>query len=131
MSIEENKAKARRFIASAVQGTMLGDMLADNFIFWNAMTGELSRQIVLGMPGALGKAFKGGELRMTETGITAEGNRVAFEARSEGEFVDGAPYSNVYHFLVEFDADGKITRMNEHLDTSRAGQLIKYLGLPE
>jgi uncharacterized protein len=39
-------------------------------------------------------------LRVTPTGLTAEGDRVAVEAESYGETASGKIYSNLYHFLV-------------------------------
>lgn len=128
MSLEDNKAKARAFITATINGEIRGDMLSDDFVFWNATTGELSRETVLQLPDALKRALKDG-LKVEETGITAEGNRVAIEARSHGELVTGEAYSNVYHFLVEFAPDGLISRMHEHLDTASAAPLLRALGL--
>jgi uncharacterized protein len=130
MSIEDKKAIARRFINAAVRGEIRADMLSEDFVFWNPMTGDLSRDAVLAMPNALKSAFKN-HLQLEETGITVEGNRVAIEARSEGELVNGDRYKNTYHFLIEFAPDGKIRRLREHLDTHRAQVLLKALGLME
>jgi uncharacterized protein len=130
MAVEDNKAAARRFINAVVRGDIHADMLADDFVFWNAMTGELPREAILRLPDVWKDTFKG-PLRLEETGITAEGNRVAIEARSEGDMVNGDSYNNVYHFLIEFAHDGKISRMHEHLDTKRAEKLLKVLGLVE
>ena len=44
---------------------------------------------------------KGG-IRLSLTGITAEGNRVAVEVVSDGETLEGKRYLNQYHFLFEF-----------------------------
>jgi ketosteroid isomerase-like protein len=55
-------------------------------------------------------------LRFTITGMTAEGDRVAVEAFSEGEHVSGQTYNNQYHFLFEM-ADGKLKRLREYMDT--------------
>jgi len=128
MSIEENKAAARRFMNATVRGEVRDDMLADDFVFWNAITGELPRETILSMPNALKEGIKG-ELKITETGITAEGNKVAIEAVSEAELKSGERYGNVYHFLFEFAPDGRIKRMAEHLDSSRVMPLLKALGL--
>lgn len=128
MSVEDNKAAARRFMEATVRGEVRADMLSDDFVFWNAITGELPREAILRMPNALKDVFKG-QLELEETGITAEGDRVAIEARSQGDMINGEKYDNVYHFLIAFGPDGKIRRMNEHLDTQRAGKLLKALGL--
>jgi len=128
MSIEDNKAAARRFMNATVKGEVRADMLAEDFVFWNAITGELPRETILSMPNALKEGIKG-ELKITETGITAEGNKVAIEAVSEAELKSGERYGNVYHFLFEFAPDGRIKRMAEHLDSSRVMPLLKALGL--
>ncbi len=128
MSIEDNKAAARAFMQATVRGEVRGEMLSDDFVFWNAITGELPRETILSMPKALKAGIKG-ELKITETGITAEGNKVAIEAVSDAELVSGERYGNVYHFLFEFAPDGRIRRMAEHLDSSRVMPLLKALGL--
>jgi uncharacterized protein len=128
MSIEENKQAARRFMNATVKGEVRDDMLADDFVFWNAITGELPRETILSMPNALKEGIRG-ELRITETGITAEGNKVAIEAVSDAELKSGERYGNIYHFLFEFAPDGRIKRMAEHLDSSKVMPLLKALGL--
>ena len=55
--------------------------------------------------------------KMTILSTTAEGDRVAIEAESHGRLVDGRPYENQYHFLLRFDADGKVVEFKEYLDT--------------
>jgi ketosteroid isomerase-like protein len=127
-TLEDNKAAARAFMQATVKGEVRDDMLAEDFVFWNAITGELPRETILSMPNALKEGIKG-ELRITETGITAEGNKVAIEAVSEAELKSGERYGNVYHFLFEFAPDGRINRMAEHLDSSRVMPLLKALGL--
>jgi hypothetical protein len=57
---------------------------------------------------------KGGILQ-SPTGITAEGDRVAVEAVSDGETLDGKRYLNQYHFLFEFK-NGKFTAVCEYMD---------------
>ncbi len=57
---------------------------------------------------------KGG-IRLSLTGITAEGNRVAVEAVSDDETLEGKRYLNQYHFLFEFK-NGKFTAVREYMD---------------
>lgn len=129
MSIEENKLVARSFMEATINGEARGDMLTDDFVFWNATTGELPKEMILAMPDALKKAFKG-RMAVEVLGITAEADRVAIEARGRGELATGEIYTNDYHFLLVFAPDGRIRRMHEHLDTKRADVLLKALGLP-
>ena len=55
--------------------------------------------------------------RMKVLSTTAEGDRVAIEAESQGRLVDGRPYENQYHFLLRFDEQGKVLEFKEYLDT--------------
>jgi ketosteroid isomerase-like protein len=58
-------------------------------------------------------------LRMTVTGSTAEGDRVAVEVESSGDLRNGRQYRQEYHFLITF-RDGKIASVREYLDTHHA-----------
>jgi uncharacterized protein len=49
--------------------------------------------------------------------MTAEGERVAVMASSEGVLVDGTPYENLYHFLFRIDR-GRIAEIMEYCDTA-------------
>jgi ketosteroid isomerase-like protein len=62
--------------------------------------------------------LKGG-LKMTVTGVVAEGDKVAREAEARGELRNGRVYSQQYHFLIEF-RDGRIRAVREYLDTQHA-----------
>jgi uncharacterized protein (TIGR02246 family) len=68
------------------------------------------------------KAFPQG-LRFTVHAMTAEGERVAVEAGSEGLHVSGKPYKNQYHFLFRF-RDGKIVEFKEYMDTEQVTELL-------
>jgi ketosteroid isomerase-like protein len=58
-----------------------------------------------------------GPLNLEILSMTAEGDRVAVEAVGRARLVDGRPYENQYHFLMRFDADGKVIEFKEYLDT--------------
>jgi len=55
--------------------------------------------------------------------ITAEDDRVAIEATTEGTLPDGRLYTNVYHYLMTF-RDGLIWRVKEYLDTQAAAEFF-------
>lgn len=57
-------------------------------------------------------------------GITAEGERVAVEARTDLKLKDGRSYANRYHFLF-IVRDGKVRRITEYVDTLLA-QLVLF-----
>jgi ketosteroid isomerase-like protein len=73
-------------------------------------TKEGFRELASGVVGGT----KGG-IRLSPTGITAEGNRVAVEVVSDGETLEGKRYLNQYHFLSEFK-NGKFTAVCEYMD---------------
>jgi ketosteroid isomerase-like protein len=52
-------------------------------------------------------------------GTTAEGERVAVEARGEGRLANGRPYENTYHFLFVF-RDALIHEVKEYHGTKYA-----------
>ncbi len=55
--------------------------------------------------------------------ITAEENRVAVEAESNGIHVSGKHYNNQYHFLFEIK-DEKIYRLKEYMDTELVTDIL-------
>jgi len=62
-------------------------------------------------------------IRFTIQAMTAEGERVAVEAVSEGMHVSGKLYSNQYHFLFRF-RDGKVVEFKEYMDTERVTDIL-------
>ena|SRR5713101_1861939 len=61
-------------------------------------------------------------LRLIPKALTAEGDRVAVEAESYGETVDGKAYNNLYHFLEV--CDGKIHAVKEYTDCLHAKEVV-------
>jgi uncharacterized protein len=55
-------------------------------------------------------------LKLNFTAVTAEEDRVAVEFNSDGMFVTGTPYRNVYHLLLTLK-NGKIIQAKEYFDT--------------
>jgi ketosteroid isomerase-like protein len=75
---------------------------------------EMLRLIEKGMPNGI---------RLTITGVTAEGDRVAVEMNADGVSALGKEYHNEYHDLLEV-RDGKIEAGREYLDTAHAQEVI-------
>jgi Ketosteroid isomerase-related protein len=132
MSIEANKKLVLSFIENFSAGrfdAMLAQM-ADTFTWWVAgkpesfsLAGTMTKAqfdelIIKG----IGAVFPKG-LRLTPKALTAEGDRVAVEAESYGEMVNGKVYNNLYHFLIEV-RDGKIQAVKEYMDTLHAKEVI-------
>jgi ketosteroid isomerase-like protein len=64
--------------------------------------------------------------RVTVTGVTAEGDRVALEASVDAELLNGRIYSQRYHFLMLF-RDGLITQVKEYQDTKLAADMFGHV----
>lgn len=121
MGIEENKALVNRFWSAFSAGRYdeVIATLTEDATWWVAGTTALSgtytkKAFAELLGGVTAQAPKG--IQITPTGITAEGNRVAVEAKSYAEITNGRTYQNLYHFLLEI-RDGKICAVREYLDT--------------
>lgn len=113
-----NKQVAVAFLQAIEDGdaTALEALLAPSFHWWVAGWGERSRADLLAALSRTMEAFP--SRRLTPTGITAEGERVAVEA--EGRFErPGLLYCNTYHYLF-IVRDGCITSGREYFDTAAA-----------
>jgi uncharacterized protein len=65
-----------------------------------------------------------GPLSITPTGTTAEGQRVAVEAKAHGTIRrNSKSYDNNYHFLFVVD-DGKIREVKEYMDTHHWAETV-------
>ena len=117
MTISEthNRDLAVRLLQSIpMTGPDAADTLAPDAVWWVlGRPDEMPAHTILTMMQGL---FDEGRIEVD--GVTAEGDRVAVEARSFMISKDGRQYSNAYHFLVEF-RDGLIVRVKEYCDTAR------------
>jgi ketosteroid isomerase-like protein len=131
MSIEENKAIVLRFfdkLAAKDIDAVLG-LLSDSFTFWVAgkpesfaLAGSTDKSQYAQMLRNFFPVFPKG-FRLTPTGVTAEGDRVAVEAEWYGQTVTGKVYHNLYHLLFEV-RDGKIQTGREYHDTLHAKETL-------
>jgi hypothetical protein len=131
MSTEENKQVALSFFENLSNGDLDGalDLIDENVTWWlagkpdqfeiagtknKAQFAEMLRTIETGMPNGI---------RLTITGVTAEGDRVAVEINANGVSATGKQYQNQYHDLLEIRG-GKIVAGREYLDTAHAAEVI-------
>ena len=63
--------------------------------------------------------YKARALRITPTGMIAEGDKVAVEAHGYAELLDGRTYDCQYHFLITVRG-GKVADVKEYMDTQHA-----------
>lgn len=132
MSDEEkvaaNKALVAQFLDafSASRFDDALDLMHDDATWWVAGTTSISgtytkeafRELVTGVVGGT----KSG-VRLSATGVTGEGDRVAVEALSDGETLAGKKYLNQYHFLFEC-RDGKLAAVREYMDPMHAQEVF-------
>ncbi len=86
------------------------------------ISGRFSREQIKAAAGGIFDVFPKG-IRFTVNTMTAEDDRVAVEAASEGLHVSGQVYSNEYHFLFRF-RDGKVVEFKEYMDTERVTDIL-------
>jgi ketosteroid isomerase-like protein len=125
---EQNKELARRMIdaLSAADIEFIKENYADDFHIWTAGSLPFSgtsdkASAVASMPAVL-DLFPDG-LRFSILAMTAEGDRVAIEASSEGTTIHGRVYQQTYHFLMRV-RDHKITEWKEYMDTEHARKTL-------
>ena len=79
------------------------------------LSGQMNKDGIENLMTSVKGSFTNG-MKLTATGWTAEGNRVAVEVESYGEKTDGKIYNNLYHFLFEV-VEGQIVMIREYMDT--------------
>jgi len=114
--LEDRKAKAVEFIESIAKGGFREGLMSPDFWAWTGFSGNVERTEYLRRVGIVGKVFKGG-LKLTIDRVTGEDDRVAVQARGKGTLFNGAPYTQSYHFLVEFDDQDRVRHCREYIDT--------------
>jgi uncharacterized protein len=97
------------------------DALTDDAVWW-----------VAGVPQALTKAqfrevcleahriYRGKPQTITKR-VTAEDDRVAVEAESDADLINGNHYHNHYHYLFVV-RDGRVCEAKEYMDTKHAAE---------
>jgi ketosteroid isomerase-like protein len=103
--------KAKSFYADDCRFLVAGDM---PYCGWMDIDGFLGQMTILPLDGPL--IFEVGDM-------TAEGDKVWFEAQSFGKLKDGQKYDNAYVFFVRL-RDGKIVEYKEFIDTYYVNRLI-------
>jgi ketosteroid isomerase-like protein len=131
MSAEANKKVAlsyfENFSAGKIDAVLA--LVADSATFWIAgkpdkfaLAGTKTKAQFADVLKGVGAAMPKG-LRLTPTGVTAEGDRVAAEVEAHGETASGKIYDNRYHFLFEI-REGKIQAVREYFDTMHAKEVF-------
>lgn len=109
-------------IKQLARGIIDDNLVTDDAYWWVPGQGNLTRAQFQELVDNFSNLRKPGG-KMEATGITAEGDRVAVEAESEIELVNGGVYQNTYHFLFLF-RNGKIYCSKEYNDSAYAAQVL-------
>ena len=128
MSIEKNKLFVTAFISAMSEGNTEAII---NAYHPEGRVETMGNTLISGSRGldeiksfapAVLEAFPA-KLSFNIKHITAEANRVAVEAESNGIHVSGKHYNNQYHFLFEIK-DEKIYRLKEYMDTELVTDIL-------
>lgn len=120
-TIEQNKAVVQRFFEAMSSGdvdTIVNTYADDGCVQTMGNTlisGTNSKENIKKFASSIYDVFPNG-LAFTIDSMVAEGDKVAVEARSEGEHISGQTYGNEYHFVFELK-DGKLLKLKEYMDT--------------
>jgi len=126
MSTAQNRATAIKMVEQISKGILDDSLLCKDACWWIPGKGTVSRQEFQVIVDSF-NSMKKSDLTMTIHGITAEQDRVAIEAESHGELINGTVYNNTYHFLFLFE-NGKIKLAKEYNDSKYAADTFAGLG---
>jgi len=116
MTTEQNRAIALKVVASLGGGKPDASLFAEDAEWWVPGTGTLPNAQFLAFAEAFTVNLVNRRSDLTVTGVTAEGDRVAIEAVSNGQLTNGKAYRNTYHYLFVFK-DGKVRTAKLYNDT--------------
>jgi ketosteroid isomerase-like protein len=120
-----NRETAIRFVERLGEGVLDDALLAPDPHWWVPGLGVVAREQFAGFVSGF-HALCDAPPEMKITGVTADGDRVAVEARCDARLRDGARYHNTYHFLLEFE-DGKVKLAKEYNDTRHSTETVGAL----
>ena len=119
-SVTTNQAAVRKFL-EAFSESRLDDALElmdDERNEWVAGSTEIAGTCTQEEFRELARGVVGGTkvgIRLSPTGITAEGDRVKVKSVSDVETLEGRRYLNHYHFFFEFK-NGKFIAIHQYID---------------
>ena len=123
---DANKALAARFFETFSTGDVPGIVaaMAPDARWWvsgklDGMSGSYTLAALARLLEGANAGYKARALRITPTGMIAEGDKVAVEAHGYAELLDGRIYDTQYHFLLTIRG-GKIADVKEYMDTQHA-----------
>lgn len=115
MSLEQNKAVVLEFLDLSSKAASVTHLYTPDAQSWDPLRGSVTVQHVIQMTKGFWEIAEP-PIRMSIIAVTAEEDRVAVEAKSHAELLDGRVYENTYHFLFRV-RDGRIHDIREHCNT--------------
>ncbi|HAD08460.1 MAG TPA: hypothetical protein DCF62_03175 [Porticoccaceae bacterium] len=128
MSAEKNKQIVSDFLKKFSAGDFAAalEMMAEDGTWWVAgnfpLSGTKTKAEFKALLDGVGDMMAG-PIVIEPVAMTAEGDRVAVEALSSAEHVNGKSYRNEYHFLFVL-RDGQLVQVKEYLDTMHANEVM-------
>lgn len=128
MSTEQNKQIVIDFFDQMSNGNVKGfvDLYHEGGAVWTSgntlISGIQKKSAIQEFAGGIYDAFPEG-LKFKINSMTAEDDRVAVEAESEGMHVSGVRYQNFYHFLFILK-DSKVLLLKEYMDTEKVTDIL-------
>lgn len=120
MTLEANKSRALAFMHDFVRtATIDRSRFTDDATWWTLSGGALPIDVHAERTGQLAAARFVGPGRFDIEAVTAEGDRVAIEARGHQPLTGGDSYDNTYLWLFRFRED-KIASVKAYFDTALA-----------
>jgi uncharacterized protein len=98
------------------------DLMAENATWWAPGVGLMTKAHFAELTTQMKDILKG-PIKLSLKRITAEDDRVAVEAESDGDLVNGKHYHNTYHFLIVVRG-GKVCEVKEYNDTKYASDVF-------
>ncbi len=102
------------FFAALSSGNMPDDLLTPDMTAWTTLSGSTDKAGYQGMVKLLG-TLCARPLTFSIRSVTAEEDRIAVEADSEGTLINGEEYRNTYVFILRV-RDGRIASVAEHFN---------------
>ena len=120
MDIEANKAAVRSWFEAVNRGdeAAILALTTDDFGFMTMarqpewLLYHWNREQFSKVPSTMSTVLKA-PIQLKIIDITAEGDRVAVEAETDSEMLDGRRYNNAYHFVFKL-RDGKFYEVREY-----------------
>lgn len=96
------------------------ERITEDFVWWTPTSGEIQDRLS-SIKEKTRELYKAPPI-FTITGVTAQDDRVAIEATSDGTLINGRHYYNRYHFLIKVRGN-KVCLVREYSDTKHVAEV--------